>query len=127
MTVLDLDKQILSYASVFGMIEELQLQGTQFSWLGSIFYVGQLVAEFPAMYLMSRLSLAKFVACTVYGRALNPQFRDQELTEHRVVWGGVCMVRSLNHTKRYKGPSLSVSSVWQQQRASHHSWEFALR
>lgn len=77
MTALDLDKQSLSYASVFGMIEELQLQGTQFSWLGSIFYVGQLVAQFPAMYLMSRLSLAKFVACTVYGRALvlNPRIK----------------------------------------------------
>lgn len=43
---LDLDKQSLSYASVFGMMEDLQLHGTQFSWLGSIFYVGQLVAEF---------------------------------------------------------------------------------
>jgi hypothetical protein len=63
--ILDLDKQSLSYAGVFGMIEELQLHGTQFSWLGSIFYVGQLVAEFPAMYLMSRLPLAKFVAVSV--------------------------------------------------------------
>ncbi|KAF9888053.1 hypothetical protein FE257_009318 [Aspergillus nanangensis] len=68
-----LDKQSLSYASVFGMIEELGLHGTQFSWLGSIFYMGQLVAEFPAMYLMSRFPLARFVACTV------------------IVWGGVCM------------------------------------
>ncbi|KAE8309976.1 major facilitator superfamily domain-containing protein [Aspergillus transmontanensis] len=68
-----LDKQSLSYASVFGMIEELELHGTQYSWLGSIFYVGQLVAEFPAMYLMSRLPLARFVACTI------------------VVWGGICM------------------------------------
>ncbi|KAJ5807978.1 major facilitator superfamily domain-containing protein [Penicillium riverlandense] len=63
----------LSYAGVFGMMEELQLHGTQFSWLGSIFYVGQLVAEFPAMYLMSRLPLAKFVAVIV------------------ILWGGICM------------------------------------
>jgi hypothetical protein len=63
--ILDLDKQSLSYASVFGMIEELHLHGTQYSWLGSIFYVGQLVAEFPAMYLMSRLPLARFVAVIV--------------------------------------------------------------
>lgn len=63
--ILDLDKQSLSYAGVFGMMEDLQLHGTQFSWLGSIFYVGQLVAEFPAMYLMSRLPLAKFVAVIV--------------------------------------------------------------
>ncbi|KAL3460879.1 major facilitator superfamily domain-containing protein [Aspergillus heterothallicus] len=68
-----LDKQSLSYAGIFGLIEELGLHGTQFSWLGSIFYVGQLVAEFPAIYLMSRLPLAKFVAGTI------------------IVWGGVCM------------------------------------
>jgi hypothetical protein len=59
----DLDKQSLSYAGVFGLIDDLQLHGTQFAWLGSIFYVGQLVAEFPAMYLMSRLPLARFVSC----------------------------------------------------------------
>ncbi|KAE8406888.1 MFS general substrate transporter [Aspergillus pseudonomiae] len=64
-----LDKQSLSYASVFGMIEDLDLHGSQFSWLGSIFYVGQLVSEFPAMYLMSRLPLTRFVACTCLAAA----------------------------------------------------------
>ncbi|KAJ5739620.1 hypothetical protein N7533_012404 [Penicillium manginii] len=69
----DLDKQSLSYAGVFGLIDDLQLHGTQFAWLGSIFYVGQLVAEFPAMYLMSRLPLARFVSCLI------------------ILWGGICM------------------------------------
>lgn len=60
---LDLDKQSLSYAGVFGLIDDLHLVGTQFAWLGSIFYVGQLASEFPVIYLMSRLPLAKFVSC----------------------------------------------------------------
>lgn len=71
---LDLDKQSLSYAAVCGMIDELQLHGTQFARLGSIFYVGQLVSQFPAMYLMSRLPLAKFVSCLV--QVFNFQFQD---------------------------------------------------
>ncbi|CDM31930.1 hypothetical protein DTO013E5_1837 [Penicillium roqueforti] len=68
-----LDKQSLSYAGVFGLIDDLHLVGTQFAWLGSIFYVGQLASEFPAIYLMSRLPLAKFVSCLI------------------ILWGGVCM------------------------------------
>ncbi|KAH8898289.1 major facilitator superfamily transporter [Thozetella sp. PMI_491] len=68
-----LDKQSLSYASVFGLITDLKLTSSQYSWCSSIFYVGQLVSEFPFIYLMSRLHLTKFVGVTV------------------VVWGIVCM------------------------------------
>ncbi|KAL4916203.1 major facilitator superfamily domain-containing protein [Aspergillus aurantiobrunneus] len=60
-----LDKQSLSYAGVFGLIEDLQLSNSQYSWCSSIFYVGQLVAEYPFIYLMSRLPLTKFVGATV--------------------------------------------------------------
>ncbi|BCS25842.1 uncharacterized protein APUU_50553A [Aspergillus puulaauensis] len=60
-----LDKQSLSYAGVFGLIEDLELSNSQYSWCSSIFYVGQLVAEYPFIYLMSRLPLTKFVGATV--------------------------------------------------------------
>ena len=36
----DLDKQSLSYAAVFGLIEDLDLQGSQHSWCTSTFYFG---------------------------------------------------------------------------------------
>ena len=39
--MLDIDKQSLSYASVFGLIEDLNLHGTQYSWCSSIFYFGR--------------------------------------------------------------------------------------
>ncbi|KAJ1568999.1 hypothetical protein HK405_011197 [Cladochytrium tenue] len=68
-----LDKQSLSYASVFGLITDLNMTSSQYSWCSSIFYIGQLVSEFPFMYLMSRLHLSKFVGGTV------------------IVWGIVCM------------------------------------
>ena len=61
-----LDKQSLSYAAVFGLIDDLDLTSSQYSWSSSIFYVGQLVSEYPFIYLMSRLPLTKFVGATVY-------------------------------------------------------------
>lgn len=38
-----LDKSTLSYASVFGILEDANLHGEQYSWLGAIVYVAQLV------------------------------------------------------------------------------------
>ncbi|KAF5500222.1 putative transporter [Colletotrichum siamense] len=74
-----LDKQSLSYASVFGLITDLNMTSTQYSWCSSIFYVGQLVSEYPFIYLMSRLHLTKFVGVTV------------------VIWGIVCMCLAAPH------------------------------
>ncbi|KAK1997750.1 major facilitator superfamily transporter [Colletotrichum falcatum] len=68
-----LDKQSLSYAGVFGLITDLNLTSTQYSWCSSIFYVGQLVSEYPFIYLMSRFHLTKCVGITI------------------VVWGMNCM------------------------------------
>ncbi|KAI0469788.1 major facilitator superfamily transporter [Xylariaceae sp. FL0804] len=68
-----LDKQSLSYAAVFGLIDDLGMTSTQYSWCSSIFYVGQLVSEYPFIYLMSRLHLTKFVGATV------------------AIWGIICM------------------------------------
>jgi hypothetical protein len=41
-----LDKQSLSYASVFGLITDLGLKGTQYSWCSSIFYIGMSLFQF---------------------------------------------------------------------------------
>ncbi|KAJ6442772.1 threonine ammonia-lyase precursor [Purpureocillium lavendulum] len=66
-----LDKQSLSYASVFGLIPDLHLTSVQLSWTGSIFYVGQLVAQYPFIYVMSRLHLTKFVGATILWITMN--------------------------------------------------------
>ncbi|KAJ6036782.1 hypothetical protein N7540_001061 [Penicillium herquei] len=68
-----LDKQSLSYAAVFGLKEDLNLTSSEYSWTSSIFYVGQLVSEWPFIYLMSRFPLTKFVGITV------------------IIWGVICM------------------------------------
>ncbi|KAK5688053.1 hypothetical protein LTS10_000031 [Elasticomyces elasticus] len=60
-----LDKQSINYATVFGLQEDLRLTGHQFSWAVSLFYFGQLVSEYPAAYLMSRLPIVRFVGITI--------------------------------------------------------------
>lgn len=59
------DKVIISNAAIYGMREDTHLQGNDFSWVGSIFYFGYLLFEFPAAYLTQRLPVAKFLVGNV--------------------------------------------------------------
>ncbi|GAA5932995.1 uncharacterized protein JCM15063_002263 [Sporobolomyces koalae] len=49
-----LDKTALNYAKVFGMDKAMHLTGSQYSWTASIFYIGYLVAQPAATYLLGR-------------------------------------------------------------------------
>ncbi|RSL54572.1 hypothetical protein CEP53_007391 [Fusarium sp. AF-6] len=69
----DLDKQSINQAAIFGLRDDLNLTGEQFSWAVSLFYLGQLCSEYPAAYLLSRLPITLYVGCTI------------------VIWGGVNM------------------------------------
>lgn len=60
-----LDKQTLSYASLLGMPQDIDLSGAQFSWAASIFYFGFIFWSFPTMYLAVRLPIGKYLAGTV--------------------------------------------------------------
>lgn len=60
-----LDKIGLSYAAIFGMKKDLHLVGQDYSWCSSIFYFGQLVAEFPVLYLLHKLPIRTFVAVSM--------------------------------------------------------------
>ena len=54
----DLDIQTtLSYAAIFGIVDDLKLHGTQYSWLSSIFYFGFLAWAFPTNFLLQRLPI----------------------------------------------------------------------
>lgn len=59
------DKSTLGYAAVFNLQSETHLHGTQYSWLGAIFYLGHFVAEYPMNMLLQRLPIGKFMAVTV--------------------------------------------------------------
>lgn len=60
-----LDKTTLSYASIMGLEEELQLTRNNYQWLGSIFYFGYLGFEYPTSRLLQRLPLAKYAGINV--------------------------------------------------------------
>ena len=59
------DKTTLSYAAIFGIREDLNLQGTQYSWLSSIFYFGFLAWAFPTNFLMQRLPIGKYLGFNI--------------------------------------------------------------
>ncbi|KAM0275774.1 hypothetical protein ACHAQH_007435 [Verticillium albo-atrum] len=60
-----LDKTTLAYASVFGLIQDTGLKGDEYSWLGSIVYVAQLIMQFPLAWLLVKMPIGKFTGCMV--------------------------------------------------------------
>ncbi|KAF7550317.1 hypothetical protein G7Z17_g5788 [Cylindrodendrum hubeiense] len=72
MTLGFLDKNALSFAAVWGLKDDTHLVGQEYSWLGSIFYFGYLFAEFPNLWLMTRVPLGKYIGgcLTAWGVAL---------------------------------------------------------
>ncbi|KAL6704877.1 hypothetical protein ACN47E_007560 [Coniothyrium glycines] len=63
-----LDKTTLSYASVFGLIEDANLDpnSQQYSWLGSIVYIAQLVMQPIVAVLLVKLRMGKFMGIMVF-------------------------------------------------------------
>jgi MFS family permease len=62
-----LDKATLAYASVFGLITDTNLQGEEYSWLGSIVYVAQLIFQPLVAFLLVKLPIGKFTGVVVLG------------------------------------------------------------
>ena len=60
-----LDKATLAYSSVFGLVEDTKLVGHQYSWLGAVVYLAQLVAQPLIAYLLVKMPLGKFLAVIV--------------------------------------------------------------
>lgn len=61
-----LDKTSLSYASVFGLIDDTNLVGDQYSWLGSIVYLAQLVMQPVVAVSLVKFPIGKFTAVMVF-------------------------------------------------------------
>lgn len=61
-----LDKTSLSYASVFGLIDDTHLHGEEYSWLGSIVYVAQLVMQPLVSVLLVKVPIGKFISVMVF-------------------------------------------------------------
>ncbi|CAO0795511.1 unnamed protein product [Mucor circinelloides] len=83
------DKSALTVAAVLGIIEDTGMSGSQYSWLGSIFYLGYLVCQVPNNYLIQRLPIGRYLggvlviwgivmgatgACNTFGQLLALRF-----------------------------------------------------
>lgn len=60
-----IDKATLAYASVFGLIDDTGLTSAQYSWLGSIVYLAQLVMQPILAWLLVKLPIGKLTSATV--------------------------------------------------------------
>jgi len=63
-----LDKTTLSYASVFGLIKDANLDpnSQQYSWLGSIVYIAQLVMQPLVAFFLVKFPMGKFIGIMVF-------------------------------------------------------------
>ncbi|SCU79469.1 LADA_0B00870g1_1 [Lachancea dasiensis] len=76
-----LDKQSLTYTAVFGLKEDLKMAGNDYSWCSTIFYIGQLGANFVFAYLMTIIPRAPLTGVCV------------------VIWSLCCMCLAAPSTK----------------------------
>jgi MFS family permease len=91
-----IDKTTLSYAAVFGLREDTGLTGSQYSWLGAIFYLGYGFWEWPTAVLLQKLPLAKFLGGSV-SRSLHCQQPQLTNIWKIVVWGAVLICHAAAH------------------------------
>ncbi|PVH74047.1 MFS general substrate transporter [Cadophora sp. DSE1049] len=61
-----LDKGTLGFASVMNIREDANLKGQDYSWLGTILYMGVLVGEWPTNMLLQRFPVAKYLSANVF-------------------------------------------------------------
>ncbi|KAI1804645.1 putative allantoate permease [Daldinia bambusicola] len=61
-----MDKTILSSASVFGLREDTHLDGSNYSWVSSIFYFGYFLWAYPTTLLVARLPIGKYLAVNTF-------------------------------------------------------------
>lgn len=57
-----IDKQALSYAAVFDLFSDTNIDSDQYAWFASLFYFAYLVSEYPWSYLAQKTKMAKVVS-----------------------------------------------------------------
>ncbi|CAO3653617.1 unnamed protein product [Mucor fragilis] len=55
------DKSTLGISAVLGIIEDTHLTGSQYSWLGSFFYLGYISFQLPNNYLIQKFPISKYL------------------------------------------------------------------
>lgn len=66
------DKVSVSPASMLGLQSDLGMEGNQYDWVGSSFYLGYLVGEIPMSMMIQKIPVSKamVVMCIIWGTVL---------------------------------------------------------
>lgn len=65
MAVQMMDKTTNSYAALMGLRKDLNMSAKEYSWVGSSFYLGYLVFEYPANMILQRFPLSKTLGAAI--------------------------------------------------------------
>jgi MFS family permease len=65
-TVQSIDKSTLAISSILGLIQDNHLKGNQFNTLGSAFYLGFLVFQYPHNLALQRFPVAKYLTANIF-------------------------------------------------------------
>ncbi|KAI4165222.1 MAG: hypothetical protein LQ342_001090 [Letrouitia transgressa] len=87
-----IDKTTLSYAAIFDIQEDLNLHGTQYNWLSSIFYFGFLFFALPTNFLLQRLPIG--IAVNVAPRLSADYEIGKYLGFNIFMWGFFLMLQA---------------------------------
>ncbi|KAL4906381.1 hypothetical protein BDW74DRAFT_190114 [Aspergillus multicolor] len=71
-----LDKQTLNYSNAYGLQEDTNMTGDDYSWVSSALYIGWLVGAYPWQLLLQRYPVGRLIGVMLF------------------VWGGVCMLQA---------------------------------
>ncbi|KAI8146730.1 major facilitator superfamily domain-containing protein [Fennellomyces sp. T-0311] len=74
------DKSALAISAVLGIYEDTGISGSQFSWLGSIFFLGYLVFQVPNQILVQKFPTSRYLGVCI------------------VIWGSVMFFTALGNT-----------------------------
>ena len=71
-----LDKQTLNYSNAYGLQEDTNMTGSDYSWVASALNIGWLLAAYPWNLALQRYPIGRLIGCMLF------------------VWGSVCMLQA---------------------------------
>lgn len=86
-----LDKSAMSFTSILGLTEDLNLQGGDYSWASSIYYFGYLAASYLAAVSLVRFSVGKLISTSMCVLNCFNLYISVVLTLVLVLYGGLCL------------------------------------
>ncbi|KAL4951934.1 major facilitator superfamily domain-containing protein [Aspergillus filifer] len=71
-----LDKQTLNYSNAYGLQEDTNMTGDDYSWVSSALYIGWLIGAYPWQLLLQRYPVGRLIGIMLF------------------IWGAVCMLQA---------------------------------